>query len=159
MLPNSDVHSIEPEDFLDEVHSFDHWFGAVEDYLKGLEHGHLAGLDEGVLDPGLRDRLISTLCNYAVAETAALEASEGEIAELSSLLETIRPGLQGIDPSLPKAEQVRLGVEANVRYSVQAMEEIIQRELANQREGTPPRVVGAVYELETGRVRLLPPLS
>jgi rubrerythrin len=79
VLPNSDVHSIEPEDFLDEVHSFDHWFGAVEDYLSGLEHGHLAGLDEGVLDAGPRDRLISTLCNYAVAETAALEASSGLI--------------------------------------------------------------------------------
>ena len=79
MLPDSEVHSIEPEDFLEEVHSFDHWFGAVKDYLSGLDHGHRADLDEGVLDAAQRERLISTLCSYAMAETAALEASSGLI--------------------------------------------------------------------------------
>jgi rubrerythrin len=79
VLPESEVHSIEPEDFLDEVHSFDHWFGAVEDYLSGLDHGHRTDLDEGYLDAGHRERLVSTLCSYAIAETAALEASSGLI--------------------------------------------------------------------------------
>ena len=75
----ADIHSLEPEDFLEEVHSFDHWFGAVEDYLTGLDHGHRPDLDEGVIEPGARERLIATLCSYAIAETAALEASSGLI--------------------------------------------------------------------------------
>jgi hypothetical protein len=75
----ADIHSLEPEDFLEEVHSFEHWFGAVEDYLADLDHGHRTGLDEGFIDPSARERLISTLCSYAVAETAALEASSGLI--------------------------------------------------------------------------------
>jgi 1,2-phenylacetyl-CoA epoxidase catalytic subunit len=74
-----DVHSLEPEDFLAEVHSFEHWFGAVEGYLHGLDHGHRTDLEEATLTGPERDRLIATLCSYTVAETAALEASSGLI--------------------------------------------------------------------------------
>lgn len=74
-----DLHALEPEDFHDEVHSFEHWFGAVQSYLSGLDHGHRSDLDEGCLTSAARERLISTLCNYVVAETAALEASSGLI--------------------------------------------------------------------------------
>jgi 1,2-phenylacetyl-CoA epoxidase catalytic subunit len=75
-----DVHALEPEDFLEEVHSFEHWFDAVEGYLQGLDHGHRTDVDEAQLTTMERDRLIATLCSYAVAETAALEASSGLIA-------------------------------------------------------------------------------
>jgi len=75
-----DIHALEPEDFLEEVHSFEHWFEAVEGYLHGLDHGHLPDVDEVLLSATERDRLIATLCSYAVAETAALEASSGLIA-------------------------------------------------------------------------------
>jgi len=78
--PIADVHALEPAEFYDEVHSFEHWFGAVVDYLSGLEHGHRADLTEAALDDSERDRLIATLCSYAVAETAALEASSGLVA-------------------------------------------------------------------------------
>jgi len=74
-----DIHALEPEDFEAQVHSFEHWFGAVEDYLHGLEHGHRPDLVERPLEPGERERLITTLCNYAVAERTALEASSGLI--------------------------------------------------------------------------------
>lgn len=75
-----DVHALEPEDFIEEVHSFEHWFGAVSDYLAGLDHGHRVDVAEVALGAAERDRLVSTLCSYAVAETAALEASSGLIA-------------------------------------------------------------------------------
>jgi 1,2-phenylacetyl-CoA epoxidase catalytic subunit len=75
-----DVHALEPEAFIDEVHSFEHWFDAVGDYLSNLEYGHRRDVAEAVLSETERDRLIVTLCNYAVAETAALEASSGLIA-------------------------------------------------------------------------------
>ncbi len=75
-----DVHALEPEDFIEEVHSFEHWFGAVSDYLAGLDHGHRPDVAEVAFGAAERDRLVSTLCSYAVAETAALEASSGLIA-------------------------------------------------------------------------------
>ena len=75
-----DVHALEPEDFLEEVHSFEHWFEAVEGYLTGLDHGHRPDVAEALFSAEERDRLIATFCSYAVAETAALEASSGLIA-------------------------------------------------------------------------------
>jgi 1,2-phenylacetyl-CoA epoxidase catalytic subunit len=76
-LSQQDLHAIEPEDFYAEVHSFEHWFGAVSGYLSNLDHGHRSDLAEIELPAIERERLISTLCNYAVAETTALEASSG----------------------------------------------------------------------------------
>ena len=87
------------------------------------------------------------------AVTAALGAADGEAEELTHLLDRVKPALRGIDPALPLDEQVRLGVEANVRRAVQQLSEIAERES----EAAPPglRIVGAVYELESGRVRVL----
>jgi len=79
MSDATEIHALEPEDFERQVRSFEHWFGAVEDYLSGLEGGHRPDLEETPLDADERHRLVGTLCNYAVAETAALEASSGLI--------------------------------------------------------------------------------
>lgn len=76
----ADLHALEPEDFVAEVHSFEHWFGAVSDYLRDLDHGHRVDLSAPALEAAERERLISVLCNYAVAETAALEASSGLVS-------------------------------------------------------------------------------
>lgn len=75
----TDLHALEPSEFIRQVHSFEHWFGAVEGYLTGLEHGHLPELESGPIDGAERERLITILCTYAVAENAALEASSGLI--------------------------------------------------------------------------------
>ena len=72
-------HDLAPEAFLDEVHSFEFWFQAVEGYLSECPYGRAPGLDEPELTEPERDRLITTLCNYCVGETAALEASSGMI--------------------------------------------------------------------------------
>lgn len=72
-----DVHDLEPADFQRQVHSFEHWLGAVEGYLTGLEHGHLPELRGEPETEADRERLITILCSYAVAENAALEASSG----------------------------------------------------------------------------------
>ncbi len=76
----ANLHALEPEDFFDEVHSFEHWFGSVSGYLADLDHGHRRDVPDRVMTGSERDRLVSTLCSYAVAETAALEASSGLIA-------------------------------------------------------------------------------
>jgi carbonic anhydrase len=87
------------------------------------------------------------------AVTAALGSIDKEPRELMTLIQRIQPALGDIDRSLPMKEQVHLGVEANVRQSVAALRAIAERENLPAEERT--RIVGAVYELETGRVRIL----
>jgi len=62
------------------VHSFEFWFQAVEGYLSERPYGHRPEVTE--IDRTTEDTegLITTLCNYCVGETAALEASSGMIS-------------------------------------------------------------------------------
>lgn len=76
----TDIHDLDPAQFLEEVHSFDFWFAAVEGYLSGLTHGHRADTPEVPLPDVDRERLITVLCNYVVGETAALEGASGLVA-------------------------------------------------------------------------------
>jgi carbonic anhydrase len=87
------------------------------------------------------------------AVTAALGATEGEAKELQGLLKQIHPAVADIDPDLPDDSRVHLGVEANVRQSVRKLLEIAERESLPDDERA--LVVGAVYELDTGLVRVL----
>ncbi len=80
MPMTAEPHELLEDDFLSEVHSFDFWFQAVEGYLLDTEHGRDAALAEEPMEEIERENLISTLCNYCVGETAALEASSGMIA-------------------------------------------------------------------------------
>ena len=73
-------HDLEPGRFLDEVHSFEFWFQAVGGYLVDRPYGHGPGPVDRVRSDGELDGLVTTLCNYCVAETTALEASSGMIS-------------------------------------------------------------------------------
>lgn len=72
---------------------------------------------------------------------------------LQVLLRAILPALEGIDARLPAEAQMRLAVEANVRWAM--------RQLAETPGGQPalaePRatMAGAVYEMRRGRERFL----
>jgi carbonic anhydrase len=70
------------------------------------------------------------------------------------LLNGILPGLSSVDPSLPGDAQMALAVEANVRWSIHQMLATPEGQ-ARMREGVL-KLVGAVYELRTGRVLWLP---
>lgn len=76
----ADIHDLDPQAFLEEVHSFEFWFQAVEGYLSGLTYGHKPETDDPPLGELDRDRLVTVLCNYCVGETAALEGASGLIA-------------------------------------------------------------------------------
>lgn len=76
----ADIHDLDEQAFLEEVHSFDFWFAAVEGYLTGLTHGHRPETAEEPMSELDRERLITVLCNYCVGETAALEGASGLIA-------------------------------------------------------------------------------
>ena len=87
------------------------------------------------------------------AVTAALGAHGHEPEELVTLLQRITPAVEKIDRSLPLRDQIHLGVEANVRQSVTQLRAIQDR--LDEPEDERSLIVGAVYELATGKVRLL----
>jgi hypothetical protein len=78
--PEGDLHDLPPEQFYAEVHSFEFWFQAVEGYLSGTTWGHRPDTTDQPLAAADRERRITTLCNYCVGESAALEGASGLIA-------------------------------------------------------------------------------
>ena len=69
------------------------------------------------------------------------------------LLENILPGLQGVDPALPPERLLHAAVEANVRHTLAALRSTPEAR-ARLALGAM-KLVGAVYELSSGRVRFL----
>jgi carbonic anhydrase len=74
-------------------------------------------------------------------------------SRIQLLVDSILPALTDIDPALPPQEQLAQAVEANVRWTVRT---ILQTPEGRARlaEGWM-KCVGAIYELQTGRVRFL----
>jgi len=90
------------------------------------------------------------------AVTAALMADEERRKEwegIQKLLTHIDPALQDIDPGLPQEERIRKGVEANVHWSIKQLESI--PEISDKITEGKLKIVGAVYELDSGKVRIL----
>ena len=92
-------------------------------------------------------------CGAVQAALQALRSGQSERARIARLLERIFPGLAEVDPRLPPERQLSAAIEANVRWS---MRQILDTPEGRARvaEGAM-RMVGAVYELDTGRVRFL----
>lgn len=90
------------------------------------------------------------------AVTAALAARHGatEPSRIALLLDNILPGLRDLPNDLAADAEMRAAVEANVRWSMHQVLETPEAK-ARRAEGVM-KLVGAVYELETGRVRFLP---
>lgn len=90
------------------------------------------------------------------AVTAALGARHGatEPSRIALLLDNILPGLRDLPNDLAADAEMRAAVEANVRWSMHQVLETPEAK-ARRAEGVM-KLVGAVYELETGRVRFLP---
>jgi carbonic anhydrase len=93
-------------------------------------------------------------CGAVKAALAAKFHRAKHAERIQQLVELIEPGLEQIAPELSAAEQLKAGVEANVRWS---MQQVISAREARQAFRRKKRVliVGAVYELSTGKVRWL----
>jgi carbonic anhydrase len=89
------------------------------------------------------------------AVNAALAARDGarEPARIALLLDNILPGLRDLPRELAPDAAMQMAVEANVRWSMHQLRETPEGK-ARMAEGTM-KLVGAVYELENGRVRFL----
>lgn len=92
-------------------------------------------------------------CGAVTAAVSALDGGAAEPARIAVLLQTIVPGLRDLPGSLDRDARLRAAVEANVRWSMHQLLETPEGK-ARVAEGTM-KLVGAVYELETGCVRFL----
>src|SRR5512137_2913394 len=87
---------------------------------------------------------------------AALETRDKGVQQHSRiqlLVDGILPALAGVDPELEPAARMARAVESNVRWTVRAILESPEGR-ARVAEGRV-KCVGAIYEIETGRVRFL----
>ena len=74
-------------------------------------------------------------------------------SRIAMLLANIDPALGKLDPALPPAALLSAAVEANVRWTVQQVHESPEGKLRAAQGDA--KLVGAVYEIATGRVRFL----
>jgi carbonic anhydrase len=92
-------------------------------------------------------------CGAIGAALATKHSGEQFRSRLQLLLQSVVPGLPDFDAGLPPEEQLSRAVESNVRWTVRQILETAEGR-AREAEGWM-KIVGAVYELETGRVRFL----
>jgi carbonic anhydrase len=90
------------------------------------------------------------------AVTAAVESLLGKSKEpehIESLVDHITPAFTQLNRTQPREALINAAVEANVRWSMDQVAHCPQ--VAKVLETERAKVLGAVYELETGRVRFL----
>ena len=76
-------------------------------------------------------------------------------SRIQILVDSIVPGLPEFDPRLSDTERLASAIDANVRWTVHLILNSPEGK-ARQTDGRV-KLVGAVYEIETGRVRYLSP--
>ena len=90
------------------------------------------------------------------AVTAAVDAIEGRGTEprfIAALVAAIEPGLKDLPAKLTGAKRVHAAVTANVRFSMRQLAALTERKLPDGQ--TKPVLVGAVYDIDKGKVRFL----
>lgn len=105
----------------------------------------------------LRTQLVVVMghegCGAVTATLAAIDGTAKEPRFIEALAKQIEPGLKGLDPSLAGEARVAAAVEANVRWAEMQLASIPEGKKALEDKAV--MLVGAVYELKTGRVRFL----
>ena len=92
-------------------------------------------------------------CGAVKAAIASLFEGATHKSRIEVLLENIIPALEGLDATQPGERVLSSAVEANVRHTVRQLLDTPEAKANLGPDG--PRLVGAVYELESGRVRFL----
>jgi carbonic anhydrase len=94
-------------------------------------------------------------CGAISAALATKHEAEQFRSRVQLLLASIVPGLPDLDAQLSPEEQLSRAIEGNVRWTVRQILDSPEGQ-ARVAEGHM-KIVGAVYEIETGSVRFLPP--
>lgn len=92
-------------------------------------------------------------CGAVQAALATMRGETRERSRIAMLMTRVMPGLASIDSALAPEQQLAHAVEANVRWSMRQIVDTPEGQ-ARRAEGVL-ELVGAVYELTTGRVRFL----
>jgi carbonic anhydrase len=92
-------------------------------------------------------------CGAVQAALAAKFRGARERSRIERLLGNITPGLEDVSADASEQDQLKAGVEANVRWSMRQIMDMPEAQ-ARAAEGAM-KLVGAVYELTTGCVRFL----
>jgi carbonic anhydrase len=92
-------------------------------------------------------------CGAVEAALAAKHEGVTQPSRIALLLDNILPGLHEVPTGLAPQTQLQAAVEANVRWSMHQLA-VTPEGRARMAEGVM-KLVGAVYELESGRVRFL----
>ena len=93
-------------------------------------------------------------CGAVQAALASKFRGARERSRIERLLDNIIPGLDDISAGASPEEQLKAGVESNVRWSMRQIMETPEAQ-ARAAQGVM-KLVGGIYELTTGRVRFLP---
>ena len=89
-------------------------------------------------------------CGAVQAALAAKFQRAQERSHIQALLRNIIPGLEDVGPELPPQQMMERAVESNIRWSMRQILETAEGR-ARMAEGRV-KLVGAVYEIATGRV-------
>ncbi|MDM0052559.1 carbonic anhydrase [Variovorax sp. J22R115] len=92
-------------------------------------------------------------CGAVDAAIASKFHGVAQRSRIETLLENIVPALDDLDASQPHEALLHAAVEANVRHTVQTLLDTPEAQ-ARLEEGKM-KLIGAVYDLESGRVRFL----
>ncbi len=84
----------------------------------------------------------------------AHDLKEREPHEIESLLMRIEPALQDIEPSMPVEQQIDWAIAKNVRLSIENLSRF--PDVRNAIDTNRLVIRGAIYDLATGEVKLLP---
>jgi carbonic anhydrase len=92
-------------------------------------------------------------CGAIQAALATKHQGVQQHSRIQLLIDNILPALDGLDTDLPPSKQLARAVEMNVRWTVRIILESPEGQ-ARLAEGRM-KCLGAIYEIETGRVRFL----
>jgi len=92
-------------------------------------------------------------CGAVQAAIATRFAGAGQKQRIAVLLENILPALDDLDATLDEKALLRAAVEANVRHTIATLMATPEAQDAVTSRGL--KLVGAVYDLESGQVRFL----
>jgi carbonic anhydrase len=92
-------------------------------------------------------------CGAVEAALETMHEGTQHCSRIQLLVDSILPALADVDGELPAAERLTKAVESNVRWTMRWIRQTPEGK-ARLAEGWM-KLVGAVYEIETGRVRLL----
>jgi carbonic anhydrase len=92
-------------------------------------------------------------CGAVAAALASRDEAVPHASRIELLVQSILPALDGVDGRLPADARLTAAVEANVRWTMRQLLDTPEGR-ARMEEGAYT-LVGAVYELQTGRVRFL----